>query len=289
LDFDQNRGIDLHIHSNASDGTYPPQKIIQTARHLGLKAIAITDHDTLEGSRQAESSIIPSDISILTGVEISTQAPAGIKIDGSLHILAYDIDLDSTSLQNALVDLQEARNKRIPRIVAQLQHEGIAIELEQVRSEVGHGTPGRPHIAQVLIKSGMAATMDEAFDKYLAKGRPGYVKKYRIDCRQAIGLIRESGGIAVLAHPYLIGAEQLPSLLDILVPSGLRGIEAYYPEHGPEDVSRYLALAEKYSLLVTGGSDFHGDIMPDIQMGSGRGDLFVPFAVYESIVSHRKK
>ena len=286
LDSEHHRGIDLHIHSNASDGTYPPHKLIEMADRLGLGAIAITDHDTVEGSRQVLTSSIPDHIQFLTGVEISTQAPAGIKIDGSLHILGYGIDLDNTALENALTKLKDARSKRIPQIVAQLQSRGIDITLEQVLAEVGTGTPGRPHVASALIKNGSAATVDEAFDKHLAKGRPGYVDKYRIDCTRGLELIQGAGGVAVLAHPYLLEDDHLMNLLDILVPLGLKGIEAYYSHHGPDDVARYLELALKYNLLVTGGSDFHGDIIPSIQMGTGTGDLFVPYSVFDNFVNH---
>ena len=283
LDSDRPRGIDLHIHSNASDGTISPLEIIAQADQLGLRAIAITDHDSLEGSRQAIANGIPDHIKFLTGVEISTQAPSPIIISGSLHILGYDIDLNNGPLQEALITLQQARQQRTPQIIAQLQKLGIPITEKQVEAEVGQGTAGRPHIATVLIRLGVAASVDEAFDKYLSKGRPGYVNKYRINCGQAIELIRAAGGVPVLAHPFLLQQEQVPMVVEMLSGMGLEGIEAYYSQHSPEAVDRYLDLARQHKLLVTGGSDFHGDITPEIRMGSGLGHLFVPFELYEAI------
>jgi predicted metal-dependent phosphoesterase TrpH len=280
-------GIDLHTHSTASDGTCTPDEIVHLAADAGLRAISITDHDTLEGSRWASAHPLPQHLHFIAGVEISTQPPDGFSMPGSLHILGYGIDVDDAPLGQALAELQEARDRRIPEIIARLNRIGISIGMDQVREHIGQGTPGRPHIARVLVETGIVPDIDAAFDRYLGKGQPGYVNKYRIECRRAIDLIRQAGGIPVLAHPYLVPCpeDELAGLVATLRDLGLMGIEAYYSEHPPDLIAAYLALARRFGLLVTGGSDFHGKLNPDIRLGSGRGDLHVPFDLYESLVS----
>jgi predicted metal-dependent phosphoesterase TrpH len=257
------------------------------ADRLGLAAIAITDHDTIEGSRQALASAIPDGLHFLTGVEISANPPQSLSIDDSLHILGYGIDLACGPLQTALEELQRVRDQRTPQIVERLNRLGIAVSLQMVKDQAGDGVAGRPHIARAMIQIGAVASIDEAFDRYLGHGKPAYVDKYRLDCDRAFEIIRLAGGIPVLAHPYLIKRgqpDQLDRLVDALCGMGLKGIEAYYSEHPSEAVRHYLGLAERHDLIVTGGSDFHGDLIPDIHMGSGHGDLFVPFSVYEAII-----
>lgn len=288
MDSKKTGGIDLHVHSTASDGTYTPAELLQKARALGLRALAITDHDTVTGVVMAQSAGIPADLHFLSGVEISTQAPAGFDAGGSLHILGYGIDPAHKALLAALEELKQARDLRTPRIVQQLNEFGIPLRLEQVMAEVGEGTAGRPHIANAMIKLGVAESVDQAFDLFLSKGRPGYVNKYRIDCRRALSLIREAGGVPVLAHPYLIRPAEngaLPELVNVLCDMGLMGIEAYYPKHPPEFITVVLDLAQRHNLVVTGGTDFHGALTPGIEMGSGYGDFFVPFGIYQNLAA----
>jgi 3',5'-nucleoside bisphosphate phosphatase len=291
LDSDHPGGIDLHIHSTASDGTCSPSEILQIAADIGLRAVSITDHDTLAGSRAALNCPLPDHLNVISGVEVSTQAPDGFMIGGSLHILGYGMDVNHGPLQRALDDLQNARDTRIPRIIERLNRAGIPIGMQQVLELVGDGSPGRPHIARAMIEMGVVSDVDQAFDRFLSKGRPGYVDKYRIDCRLALELIRQAGGIPVLAHPYLIpGAKDrdLDDLVKRLCDLGLMGIEVYYPEHPPQAVSYYRELADRFDLVLTGGSDFHGELSPDVRLGCGRGDLHVPFDLYESLVSTLK-
>lgn len=285
LDSNHHGGIDLHIHSTASDGTYSPAELLEMATRIGLRAIAITDHDTLEGSRQALNTPVPEQLHFITGVEISTAPPAGFSMSGSLHILGYGVDLDCLPLQQALTELQQARDTRIPKIIEKLNQVGIAVTLQAVMEKVGDGSAGRPHIASALIDMGVATDINDAFDRYLAKGQPAYVDKYRIPCRQALELIHQAGGISVLAHPYLVPGTtaQLIELVRQLRAMGLRGIEAHYPHHTPANVALYLDLARQFGLLVTGGTDFHGTLTPDIQMGRGQGDLHIPFELYEKL------
>ena len=284
--------IDLHIHSTASDGSLTPADIIDHAQKLNLAAIAITDHDSVDGSKEALQIDIPPSLHFLTGVEISAAHPPFFPGSGSFHILGYAIQLDYRDLNQALSKLQDARKNRNPEILKRLNKLGFRISLEEVNQEVGEGQLGRPHIAYAMAKKGFVASIEEAFDKYLGTDRPAYVDKYRIECQQAINLIRAAGGIPVLAHPSLLNIEndqKLDALLQNLIKIGLAGIEVYYPGHSPQQIRLYTELAEKYGLLITGGTDFHGSITPEIKMGSGTGDLFVPYNLYKELMNANKR
>jgi predicted metal-dependent phosphoesterase TrpH len=280
-------GIDLHIHSTASDGTLSPAGIIELAQKLNLRAIAITDHDTIAGSKEAFNIGLPPDVKFLTGVEISASFPPSISRAGSFHILGYSIRLDDSQLNNTLDLLQKARKYRNPKIVKRLNDLGFEFSLEDVASEIGDGQLGRPHIARYMLKRGFVKTIDEAFRKYIAQGRPAYVDKFRVDCSRAIEIILEAGGIPVLAHPILLNFDknETTDLFALLKDMGLKGIEVYYPENSPDMTAFYIELAQSYDFLKTGGTDFHGSLKPEIQMGSGRGDLFVPYEIYEKLIS----
>jgi predicted metal-dependent phosphoesterase TrpH len=252
-----------------------------------LAAIAITDHDTVEGSKEAQQTGIPPQLKFVTGVEMSTAPLPSIACDGSLHILGYCINLNDPALNKALGLLQTARENRNPQIVERLNHLGFNVSLDGIRKDFGKSQLGRPHIAQYMVQQGYASSIDDAFDRYLGRGKPAYVDKYRIACHQAIDIIRAAGGVAVLAHPYLLGldqSDQLENAVVELIKLGLGGIEVYYPEHPPEKTEFYAYLAEKYNLVKTGGTDFHGQINPEIRMGCGRGDLHIPYSVYESLI-----
>lgn len=280
--------VDLHIHSTASDGTLTPGEILARAVRLGLGAIAITDHDCLDGCREALRLGIPEGLGFLTGVEISADRPASCPGDGSLHILGYRVRLDDPALNDAFRRLQSARGDRNPRILERLQALGIPITLAEVEAEADGGHPGRPHIARVLVRKGVVATIDEAFARYLGDGKPAYVGKDRIDCGRAIALIRAAGGVAVLAHPGLLELDderRLERLLGELKETGLQGLEVFFPDHSPEQTAAFARLAGRLGLLMTGGTDFHGEIQPGVEMGSGRGGLFVPYGLYERLLA----
>jgi len=264
-----------------------PGQILDQALDSKLEAIAITDHDTISGSKEAMSIGPPPEVKFLTGVEISANPPPSFPCSGSFHILGYAIDLENPTLNRMLEELQQARKNRNPRILQTLKELGMPISMEEVQAQVGNGQMGRPHIARVMVDKRYVQSINEAFDRYLGKGKPAYVDKYRMESDQAIELIRNAGGIPVLAHPGLIEpTTDLPfdHLIKTLTSIGLKGIEVYYPEHTPEAVKGYRILAEQFGLLITGGTDFHGALKPDLKMGVGKGDFFVPYELYEKLV-----
>ena len=280
-------GIDLHIHSTASDGSLTPSEILRQAQKLRLAAIAITDHDSLEGSKAARRTGIPSSLKFLTGVEISAAYPPFFPGSGSFHILGYRIRLDDTILNQTLGRLRQARKNRNPQILERLDKLGFPLSIEEVRQAAGQGQIGRPHIAQAMMNKGFVQSIDEAFDNYLGNHKPAYVDKYRIACAEAIRIILGADGIPVLAHPGLLNSKNksdLEALIVNLKAIGIQGIEAYYPKHTRPKMKDYLEIADRHNLLVTGGTDFHGDIMPKIKIGSGDGTLHIPFKLYEKLV-----
>jgi predicted metal-dependent phosphoesterase TrpH len=282
-------GIDLHIHTTASDGTFTPSEVVAHAIKLKLKAIAITDHDTLAGSSEALKGGLPPALDFLTGVEISAAPPPFYSRSGSFHLLGYSIRLDDSELNQTLEKLQQARKNRNPAIIKRLNELGISISLDEVRETAGDAQLGRPHIAQILIKKGVISSIDEAFDKFLGTDKPAYVDKYRVKCSKAIDAIRGAGGIPVLAHPGLLEYEsenQLDDLIGQLKQMGIQGVEVFYTGHTEDQTRLFAKLAQQYDLLMTGGSDFHGAIHPDIEMGSGKGNLFIPYELYDKLV-HR--
>ena len=287
MDYRENLKVDLHIHSTASDGTLSPIEILRLARQLNLGAIAITDHDTMAGVKDALAHGIPPSLKFLAGVEISVLPPPSFSYLESFHVLGYSIDPDNTLLNHTLGELQQARKNRNPRILKILNELGFNITLAQVQKEAGESQLGRPHIAQLMIKKGYVKSINEAFDRYLSQGKPAYVDKYRLDCAKAIEIILSAGGVPVLAHPCLIQTQNdkiLEDLVVTLMEMGLKGLEVYYPEHPPEKIAHYTDIAKRRGLLVTGGTDFHGSLKPEIKMGSGKGNLSIPYAVYEKLV-----
>ena len=278
--------IDLHIHSTASDGSLTPAQLIAQASRQRLAAIAITDHDTVAGVVEAVATPFPPGLEFISGVEISTAAPEEFPCHGSLHLLGYGIDPQHGRLRNALKRLQNARKDRNPRIIAKLNQLGIAITLTEIQAAAGDVQIGRPHIASWLVQKEIVSDFDEAFDRYLGVGRPGYVDKYRIGCEAAIQLIRNAGGAPVLAHPALIvprGAWRLEELVAALKTAGLAGIEAYYPEHTPLQTQTYLAWAKRCDLVATGGTDYHGRMKPSVDMGVAGGDFHVPYSCFSAL------
>lgn len=289
MDFSRHESIDLHIHTTASDGTFTPEQVISHAHQLKLKAIAITDHDTVAGSKEALRNGIPPSLGFLTGVEISSTPPPFYPASGSFHLLGYSIRLDDPKLNQTLEKLQQARKNRNPAIITRLNELGISITLDEVRKEAGEGQLGRPHIAQLMVKKRVVASIDAAFDQFLGTGKPAYVDKQRIECFKAIEIILAAGGVPVLAHPGLLDFKeenQLEELIGRLKKAGIQGVEVYYSGHTPDQTRLFAELAKRHDLLMTGGSDFHGAIQPEIEMGSGQGDLIVPFELFKKLIQH---
>ncbi|MEK3685720.1 PHP domain-containing protein [Paenibacillus sp. FSL R10-2736] len=275
---------DLHSHTQASDGMQPPAENVRLAYEKGLAAVAITDHDTVSGIAEALEAGKRLGITVVPGVEISTRA--GGK---EIHVLGYYID---TEQELFLSRLEQQRNTRLGRneaIIDKLRGLGIEISMEQVLSGMGRElkpdeSVGRPHIADELVRLGAAADMRDAFDKYLAEGAAAYVSPPRITPETACRWIQEAGGAAVLAHPGIYGDDEL--VRKILETGALRGIEVYHSDHGPAEHERYLALAEEFGLLVTGGSDFHGARQGVIFHGD-IGSVHVSTAVLEQLKAAR--
>jgi len=286
---DPHAGIDLHVHSSASDGTLTPSEILEMAVQLGLQAISITDHDTLSGSAAALAIGISRTLEFLTGIEISAAAPDGYPTESSVHILGYGLDLSDESLYNLLTILQSSRENRNPQIIQRLNSVGMYVTMGELSQIVGDATAGRPHIARLMVAKGLADSIDDAFNRFLGKNKPAYVEKYRVPMIDAIEVIKSAGGVAVLAHPYLndvTEADNFEAFLLTLKEMGLEGIEAIYPQHPEAATARYCQLALKHNLLITGGTDFHGAITPGIQMGFGAGAFHVPYSCYERLMAH---
>ena len=285
---DPHAGIDLHVHSTASDGTLTPSDILAMAVKLDLKAIAITDHDTLSGSAAALANGIPRSLAFLTGIEISAAPPPGYPSGSSVHVLGYGLDLLDAPLNRLLTVLKTSRENRNPQIIERLNTMGMDVTMEELSHVVGDATAGRPHIAQLMIAKGLADSINDAFDRFLGKNKPAYVEKHRVPLKDAIETIKNAGGVSVLAHPYLNDLADLDAFeafLLTLKDMGLEGIEAVYPEHPESATAHYCQLALKHNLLITGGTDFHGAITPGIQMGYGDGSFHVPYSLYENLMA----
>lgn len=260
--------VDLHTHSTASDGSFPPAEVVRMAKEAGLKAMALTDHDTTDGLAEALAAGEKLGVEVIPGVEISAQ-----HIDDSMHVLGYFLDLFGGRLEERLGVLKQARKDRNPKIIAKLNALGINITIEQVERISGGGQVGRPHIARALLESGYVGSMQQAFDIYLRNGGKAYVAKYRFPPAEALEMIREAKGVPVLAHPFTLGLGNpaaLKALLQDLKAHGLAGIEVFYADHTPEQEALYLKLAQELGLLITGGSDFHGANKPEVTLGQIR-------------------
>ena len=266
--------IDLHTHSTVSDGSDPPSRIPELAAEAGCSAVALTDHDRLDGLAAAARRAAEVGVTLVPGCEISCEVRKG-----TMHLLVYFVEAGDGPLQNELVRLQEARATRNRRLVRVLADDlGLPVTLEEIEAEAGGDGVGRPHVAAVLVRKGVVASVQEAFDRFLAKGQPGYVEKERLYPSDAMRLARESGGVPVIAHPLSLGLDPpaLETALKELVDAGLAGLEAIYGRYTPEERLGLADLARRYDLVVTGGSDHHGTYKPDLHVGVGKGDLDVP-------------
>jgi predicted metal-dependent phosphoesterase TrpH len=271
--------IDLHTHSTASDGSDPPARIAELAERAGCTAVALTDHDRLDGLAEASSRAKELGIELVPGCEISCQHQA------TMHLLVYFIEEGDGPLPDALRRLQRARDDRNRRLAEHLQGLGLPITYDEIIAEAGGEGAGRPHVAAILVRKGVVGSVQEAFDVWLGKGRPGYLDKERLTVADAIRLARESGALTSLAHPLTLGLDPaaLEAAIGELAGLGLTALEAIYGRYSPADRAGLAAAAARHGLVVTGGSDHHGAYKPDIRVGVGTGDLDVPGAALEAL------
>ena len=243
---------DLHTHTNFSDGSYSPEELVAAAKKIGLHYLAITDHDTIDGVRYLyENGLYPDrNVNIIPGVELSANHP-----ERDIHIVGYNIDIYNEALLEMIDKIIEARWERFSEIINILQRKKFNIREADVLKVAGTSRSiGRAHIARTLVKIGAFRSVREAFEKMLGKGSPAYVPRYLPEVDEIIDVIHQAGGVAILAHPKLVGDEELVEELC----KKLDGLEVYYPFHKPDETQHYFFLAKKYNLLITGGSDFHG-------------------------------
>lgn len=265
--------VDLHTHSTYSDGSATPGEIVAAAVGAGLSGIALTDHDNLDGIAECRAATIAAGIAFIPGTELSVQWR-----DRSMHMLVYFLEPGDGPLQSRMEELRRGRADRNSEIAQRLRSIGIDLTLEEVAATAGGTVVGRPHFAAVMIAKRYVATVGEAFDRYLANGRPCYVDRPRLAAIDAITLADDSGGIAVIAHPHTLGltAPEYAAAFEELVEAGLGGIEAYYGEYAPELRARIAEICSDLGIVATGGSDYHGSYKPHLQVGTGKGDLRVP-------------
>jgi predicted metal-dependent phosphoesterase TrpH len=266
--------IDLHTHSTASDGVYSPTELLQRAKGVGLRVLALTDHDTTGGLEEAAQAAATLDIEFIPGIEINTDVGGG-----EVHVLGYFVDYQQPAFQSVLKVLRDARERRGQRMVELLNEQGVHVKWERVR-EIAQGAVGRPHVAKALLEAGYVQTIGEAFDKYIGTDCPAYVPRYRLTAEDAVRLIASANGLPVIAHPAeLPGLDELRDWLPRLCAAGMVGLETYYGTYTAEQEAALRTLAEEYNLIPTGGSDFHGPGIHPTPLG-GR---YVPFEAVERL------
>lgn len=265
--------IDLHLHSTFSDGTLTPTELVERAAKLGLSGLALTDHDSTNGVAEFLHAASNTSVRAIAGVEISADFRPG-----TMHILGYMVDPVERELNQHLKWIREGREDRNREILHNLVELGCHITWEEVESYAGEDVVGRPHFARALVERGYVSDAREAFHKYLARGKPAYADRRRLSPEDSISLIRHAGGVPVLAHPFTLhlGRWELRRQVRDLREQGLEGLEVYYSEHSRDMQKKFQHLAKDYDLVCTGGSDFHGAGSPDIEMGRGFGNLYVP-------------
>ncbi|MGO9557643.1 MAG: PHP domain-containing protein [Acidimicrobiales bacterium] len=276
--------IDLHTHSTCSDGSDPPGRVVELAVAAGCSAVALTDHDGLSGIDEARRVAEDARITFVPGCEVSCKFSPG-----TMHVLCYFAEPGEGPLQSQLERLRDDRVNRNARLVERLNELGIALTLEDVEAETDGSTLGRPHFAAALVKKGVVESYQDAFDNLLAKGGPAYIPKAFISPDTTIAAAHGSGALAVLAHPLSLGLEpaELERTISELAEAGLAGLECWYGRYSTEERHGLLAIAKRYRLAATGGSDFHGTFKPDLSVGSGKGDLEVPDSALEELVARR--
>jgi len=279
------KSVDLHVHSNKSDGTYAPSDLVNLALSKGLSAFALTDHDTTEGIDEAlaAASLARSqgaDIEVIPGIEFSTEYEGK-----DIHIVGIDIEYKSDAFQKYLRDFQDSRDNRNRKMCIKLAEHGVDITYEKLRAEYPDSVLTRAHYAKYMMEHGAVKSMSEAFDRYIGDRAPCFLPREKVTPSQAVSLILKSGGIPILAHPilYHMSDARLDKLVATLKEAGLIGIEAIYSTYNSAEERQIRKLAAKYDLCISGGSDFHGGTKPGLEIGNGYGKLFVPYDVLENL------
>jgi len=268
---------DLHLHTVFSDGTFTPRELIQEAKKAGLSAISIVDHDTVAAIKPAIDEAGEFDIEIIPGIELTADHNGR-----EVHILGYLIDYTKPSFKQKLDFLKQNRIERIHKITEKLKDIGIVLSPEKVFALASFGTVGRLHVARAMVKENIVANTKEAFRRFIGEKGPGYVCGFKLNVPQAIGLIKSVKGIPVLAHPFTLYDDEL---IPEFVKYGIMGLEVYYTEHSQSMINAYLRMAKEYNLVVTGGSDCHGDAKPKIKIGS----IKIPYALVDSLKAAQAK
>ncbi len=274
--------IDLHCHTTASDGIRTPSELIDFAIKRNVEVLAVTDHDTVSGLEEAVKYAMCKEFELIPGIEFSIDYQGG-----SFHLVGLYIDYSYSPLIDKTLHLQSVRDKRIYRIIEDLEKHGIEIPVEDVLLESAGGAIGRPHVARVLVKYGYANNINEVFKKYLVKGKPGYVKKERIKLEEAVSLIKGAGGVSIIAHPVSLNYKNMIEFENILkrfIEVGVDGLEVYSSMHKASEINDFLELAVRYNLLVSGGSDYHGD--KEEKIGYYLPSKPIPYEIYDRIKSH---
>lgn len=276
--------IDLHTHSTASDGTDSPSEVVRLAKAAGLSAIALTDHDTVDGLEEAEAAGAACGLPVVRGCELASQTPYG-----EAHIVGLWLPKDISPLQDVLDEMLRNREQRNRDIVQKINELGMEMSYDEVLEESRGGSVGRPHIAAVMLKRKYVSSIREAFNKYMGKNGPAFVARKVLEPQAAVRLLREIGATPVLAHPGLIGCPYawLADFVRSLTEAGLTAIEAYHSEHSAAQTREAVELAAANGLDLSGGSDYHGRAKPGISLGTGRGGLRVPAYLLEKLADRR--
>ena len=271
--------IDLHTHSLCSDGAQVPADVVRTAAEAGLAAIALSDHDCIDGVQEAMDAGKALGVEVIPAVELSAQS------DTELHILGYFIDIHNKKLQDMMAYALQVRDERQVEVCRKLNEQGFDITMDELREEANGKVLCRAHFAKIMVRKGYAESVKDAFNRYLSVGCYAYSNRQALTGPEAVSLIHEAGGIAVAAHLHLIKMPdaELKEYLKSLIPYGLDGIEGYYTDYTPDMETRYRAMAEELGLVISGGTDYHGANKPHISIGKGKGDLEIPYSVLDGL------
>ncbi len=281
--------IDLHTHTNRSDGTLSPGELVGLAKASGVSVLAVTDHDTISGCEAAVRHGEKIGVNVISGVELSIAY--SLSGNGHLHLLGLFIDPQNEALNAALTKLSEAREERGTEILEKLAKINMPVPKEELKAVVNGGSVGRPHIVSLLLKKGYIRSAYQGYTQLLGKGGAAYVSKEKLELEPAINLIHRAGGLAILAHPISLMFANYPRLGDEILKfreMGLDGVEVYYSSHDHYFTRWLFDFCRQYNLQMSGGSDFHGSVKPDILLGRGRGNLRIPYQVYEALEQYSR-